>query len=750
VKTATDAGGYVRSFQYDNLDRVLKVVYPDGTSDSSVYSRLDVASETDRLGRTTRYAYNALRQLTQVTYPKSPGDPDRILKLNWCGCGALSSLADPKGQLTRWTHDLQGRMTGKFYPGTKGSVPDEAYAYEATTSRLHKAFSQNNPGPALETDYSYDADDRLHAINYDAGMVKSQSTPGVTFLYDTNYPRLIGMTDGVGTTQYSYYPPGSLGAGQVQDEDGPWDGDTLHYTYDALERRASRTVNGQGKAQQAYDALGRLASETNPLGKFTYGYLGTTAQVSSVKTLLPTNRPGLSNLFTYLDNQHDRRLQRLQQKVGNAQTVLATYAYAYDAVGNITSWSQQQKGQPLFKASYQYDGIDQLLQVSPAAASAGSHYLFDYDQVGNRTEANVDGNAVTETSNALNQLAQSSTGGAYQYDTGGNRTADSANHRQYAWDGAGRLLSVVEAEKSGNHSDFAYDGLGRLRTVKEYQNSIVKSEKRYVWCGLERCEERSASNAFTKRYYGQGELRGGTPLYYSRDHLGSVRELTDASGAVQAQYRYDPWGQMTKLVGSLDADLRYTGHYYHAPSGLHLAPFRAYEAQTGRWISRDRMGEYGGNNLYGYAFANPLRLADPLGFEGDNVFKDVKDKAWDEAKKLLFDDPRWDPVTKPIDSFKDTLKDKTTRKLDDDLRKISDKFCPQIRKTERDIKKDYENDPTRRQIRDLEHKIRDVEKEISKRINDRVWGDVPDATKWPQWLRDARNTAFPPGVYGNP
>jgi RHS repeat-associated protein len=612
ISQATDAGGYVRSYSYDNLDRVTKVSYPDGSADASAYNKMDLASETNRLGRKTQYAYNALRQLAQVTYPKNPGDPDRLLKLNWCACGALNSLTDPNGQTTRWTHDVQGRNTGKFYPGNASASPDESYVYEATTSRLHQVFKQRNPGPALETDYSYDIDDQMHSVTYDAGAVKLQPSP-VTFLYDSSYPRLIGLTDGLGTTQYSYYLPGALGAGQVKDEDGPWVNDTLHYTYDALGRQASRSISGKGTAQQSYDSLARLASETNPLGKFSYGYLGSTAQVSTINTVLPSKQPGLSNAYTYFDNAHDRRLQRLQHKAGNPQTLLASYDYSYDAEGRITSWSQQQSGQPLLKATYQYDGIGQLLQASPVGA-VGKTYAFDYDQAGNRVAVTVDGNAATETANKLNQLVQRSVGAAYQYDSGGNRISDSANHRQYVWDGANRLASIVDTNTPGNHSDFSYDGLGRLRIIQEYQNAALKSEKRYVWCGLQRCEERSASNAVTKRYYGQGEVRGSKALYYSRDHLGSVREVTDASGAVQAQYRYDhPWGQPTKLAGTLDSDFRYSDHYYHAASSLHLAPFRAYETATGRWLNRDPAGETGGANLYGYVLNDPVNLLDPSG-----------------------------------------------------------------------------------------------------------------------------------------
>ena len=68
------------------------------------------------------------------------------------------------------------------------------------------------------------------------------------------------------------------------------------------------------------------------------------------------------------------------------------------------------------------------------------------------------------------------------------------------------------------------------------------------------------------------------------------------------------------------SDFRYTGHYYHARSGLHLAPYRAYDAELGRWISRDPIAEDGGINLYGYVGNCPLSAIDPLGLDVTGTF----------------------------------------------------------------------------------------------------------------------------------
>jgi RHS repeat-associated protein len=92
------------------------------------------------------------------------------------------------------------------------------------------------------------------------------------------------------------------------------------------------------------------------------------------------------------------------------------------------------------------------------------------------------------------------------------------------------------------------------------------------------------------------------------------------------------WGEPELISGSFDLDYKYTSHYHHQKSGLHLAPFRAYDAKTARWISRDPIEEMGGVNLYGYVDRNPMNLNDPFGLESANpmgcpkAFEDAFDK----------------------------------------------------------------------------------------------------------------------------
>jgi len=106
-------------------------------------------------------------------------------------------------------------------------------------------------------------------------------------------------------------------------------------------------------------------------------------------------------------------------------------------------------------------------------------------------------------------------------------------------------------------------------------------------------------------------------LFYTRDHLGSIRELTDGTQAIRGRYDYDPFGRMTKVQGDRDGAFGFTGDFWHAQSGLNLTLFRAYDPNLGRWVSRDPIGEMGGNNLYDYVLNSPTYFKDKYGLANE-------------------------------------------------------------------------------------------------------------------------------------
>jgi RHS repeat-associated protein len=162
--------------------------------------------------------------------------------------------------------------------------------------------------------------------------------------------------------------------------------------------------------------------------------------------------------------------------------------------------------------------------------------------------------------------------------------------------------------------------MGRRVQIRELDPDTTKtlqvtSDKKYLWDGVEIAEERDTTGGIVlRRFYNQGFVDSdGTALFYTRDHLGSIRELTDGTQAIRARYDYDPWGRPTQLQGDRQAPFQYAGYFWHAASDLDLARYRAYDPNLGRWISRDPIQERAGLNLYGFVRNNPIGAVDRLG-----------------------------------------------------------------------------------------------------------------------------------------
>ena len=581
LASSTDPDGYTKTFAYDLLDRLTRTTYPDGSFDELVYKRLDLVGLKDRAGRLTLREFNAVGQLTKQTDPLN-----RSVMHQWCSCGDRKSLTDPMGRTTHWRHDVQGRVVEKEYAdGSK-----IAYVYENTTSRLHEMIDEK----LQVTRYNYYRDEHLRTVSY---ANTSVPTPSVSFAYDSDYLRLSTMQDSIGITHFQYYPitqSPDLGAGRLAIVNGPLSNTTITYTYDELGRQASRSINGS-ISSQAVDPAGRILGVTNALGSFAYEYDAPTPRV--LRAFAPS---GLQTKFRYQDNLHDRRLAQVTHSVGT--TAVSEFTYEHDVRANrITSWLQAVDS---LRLSYQfrYDSVDQLISAS-ALQGGGKAKVFAYTY-------GLDGNLLTEQTdetsrkffyNALNQLTATE-GGISEPQT------------KYEWDGDHRLMAV---ETAHSRTTFMYDGFGRRVGIRELVEGTEVAKKNFIWCGDEICEERTSSGEAVRRFFPQGVSVELGPnkgrYYYTKDHLGSIRELVDESGKVRAQYAYDPYGVRSRISGDLEADFGFAGYFFHQQSGLYLTLMRGYDRLNARWLSRDPIEEYHSPNLYQYCANNPVNRIDPLG-----------------------------------------------------------------------------------------------------------------------------------------
>ena len=626
VRTVTDSDGYTVITDYDDLDRPTQITYPDGTDQQFQFAQdfgqgamtiVDLARSKDRRGLWTTRHYNANRQMDSITDPLN-----RTTQFGWCRCGSLSSITDPKDQITTFNRDLEGRVYQKVFADST-SVN---YLYDGQTaantpgasSRLKSVTDAKNQ----RTNYSYFADDNIQQISYTntTGQPLSPLTPSVSFTYDSNYDRVKTMVDGTGTTTYNYSPivsPPALGAGQLASIDGPLSNDTITFGYDQLGRVTSRSINGANNVVTwFFDGLGRVSSNTNKLGAFNYSYVNVTDRVSSM-----TYPDGASTIYSYCPNAQDKRLQEIKNQT-SANALISQFDYSYDADGQILTWTKNYPGLSPAPQRFDlgYDNADQLTTAPLKNATTNAlikQYTYAYDFAANRTSELVGTATTISTPNSVNEIVSQSggTNRTLTYDANGSLINDGSK-RTFEWDGANRL-TAVNYTSTTNRSEFSYDGLSRLVKMVEKSGTKIKSTRKIVWCGMEKCEFRDASDAVTLFVYNQGQVSGSTPYFYTRDHLGSIREMrsTGKKGAVVARFDYDPYGRSTAVISSTLPDFNFTGLYRHAASNLDLAVYRAYDPDLGRWLSRDPAEEWASQNLYGYVNNDPTNAIDRNGLD---------------------------------------------------------------------------------------------------------------------------------------
>jgi RHS repeat-associated protein len=636
-KATNEADQSIVTFEYDSIDRKIRVSYPDETYEQFQYTdnvtglmTLDLTGSRDRGGRWTYRHYDGNRKMDWITDPLG-----RTTRFGWCICGSLNSITDPNRNVTTFNRDLEGRVYQKMFPDSttinylfEGQTAPNTVG---STSRLKSSTDALN----RKTNYSYFIDNQIAQINYtdSSGNPLNPPTPSVGYTYDSNYNRVGMMTDGTGLTTYSYHPVNSspdLGAGRLESIDGPLANDTITFSYDELGRAVSHSIDGALETA-TYDSLGRLTTIRNPLGQFERAYDGVTQRLQTV-----TSRSGPKTHYTYYGNEHDRRLQSLQNVTGGTVN-LSRFDYTYNAVGQITNWDKL-LGTVSSGLWFDYDEAQQLVSVCNASppSFASQRYDYGYDDSGNRmSDSNYDphpvpsggwlaGTFTTYTSNMLNQLDTRTmqrddgppVGSFLTYDLAGNLT-DDGERMTLEWDAANRLVAVNYTDTT-KRSEFTYDGLNRRVKIVEKIGATVTSTKKFVWIGSRIAQERDASDAITRRYFPEGEQQSGSgggirSYYYTHDHLGSIREVTNSAGEVLARYDYDPYGKRTVLPSKVQVDFGFSGHYHHTPSGLSLTLYRAYNPELGRWISRDPIGEKAGVNLYQDVQNDPINRVDPLG-----------------------------------------------------------------------------------------------------------------------------------------
>ncbi len=161
----------------------------------------------------------------------------------------------------------------------------------------------------------------------------------------------------------------------------------------------------------------------------------------------------------------------------------------------------------------------------------------------------------------------------------------------------------------GGFVNYVYDGL----------RNRVKNSRLYWFSGGQVLAETDLTGTLLREFVYFGSMRiarrdaSGSVSYFFADHLGSVRRMTDATGNVQQDLDYYPFGG--EVVTSSANTYKFTGK--ERDTNLDQSRYRTYAFSLARWTSIDPVrgspGQPQSHNAYAYVANGPTRYTDSCG-----------------------------------------------------------------------------------------------------------------------------------------
>jgi RHS repeat-associated protein len=276
---------------------------------------------------------------------------------------------------------------------------------------------------------------------------------------------------------------------------------------------------------------------------------------------------------------------------------------------------------------YAYDRASRLVEETRSRTGAGVifHAVYTYDAAGNRLTKTENGITTHYTYNNLNQLVSEISSNetiSYAYNLLGQLSTKASSVSgtvSYAYNELVKLSAVTAPD--GSVSTLSYDlngnlsgkGMNGLKTA----SYLVDPTRNHAEVLVEYDGSRTANIAYT---FGLDliSMKGVTGVsYHHGDGLGSVRALTNVTGAVTDTYLYEAFGKVIAQTGATPNPHLFTGERYDANTGFYYLRARMYDPSAGRFTSVDPFGglvhDPATIHKYLYTMNNPVNRTDPSG-----------------------------------------------------------------------------------------------------------------------------------------
>lgn len=634
VLTETDPLGVVTRYGYDGRGNVIRTTVDataDGSTGRNVVSdyaydadnrllsqRTDadsftladsyaydingnLALHTDSEGQSTRFTYDNANQLTGLS--NALGETTGF---TYTAKSELAHIRQANGEAIAFAHDAFGNLENL----TPADQPAHQFAY-TLRDEVAAYTPPDVEGGNSRTSYSYNNLGQMTGVARPDGKT-------ITYAYDSAL-RLRRVTQPRGDTVYHYHPVTS----QLVTVNAPG-GINLSYGYDH-ERLASVSWSGplNGTVNYGYDEHYRLTSlAVNGANAIGYQY----------------------DSNSFLIKAGDLTINRLPQSRAIDTTILGqvTDDYEYDGFGKLIRYFARAGNRTLYDVRYSYDDLDRIATQIETIGGATTHYVYRYDAVGRLVEVKANGASIASYGYDGNGNRISGPGGAvgrydaqdrmmqygsasYSYTANGELLTKTANGQttSYNYDVFSNLMSVTLP--GGKQIDYLIDSQDR-RIGKKVNGALVQG-----WLygdQLEPVAEVDGNGNIVSRFvYGSSEhvpdymIKGGVTYRIISDHLGSVHLVVNTqTGEIAQQMNYDAFGRVTQDTRPGFQPFGFAGGLYDTDTGLVRFGARDYDAETGRWTTKDPIGfEHSSTNLYLYTNNDSINLIDKNGLESTPV-----------------------------------------------------------------------------------------------------------------------------------
>jgi len=490
IMSETNQHGATYYFSYDDLGRISAVDLPSAFNDieaswstnsvNITQGNHTVVKYWDGMGRDLGYQEQG-DGLT-LYYRKTLDAEGRVIKeskgvtaasdeyvYSYNAAGRITQIRDPLNNITTYT-----------YAGTKATIKDALNKQtEITFSYLPGLISILKDPSGASTNYSYDAVGRLLSVVYNNERTQSYSydyldnvlsethpeTGQVTYTY--NSENLLSQKSFGGVpVSYEYNSSNQLKKISASDE-------TINYEYDS-KGRVNRIYSNKGWERNniVYNSFGSVTGEVQVISGLSSKTLQYEYDANNIlkKVIYPDGKSavytnnGLNMPETAAFNGQNL-VSQISYGVGKQPTAISVsgnateYNASYNSIGQLVTASLAKAGIYLYKATYTYDAVGDIMGISdtipnlnvnfsydelyriktatytPAGVGRVNNFEYNYDQYGNLTQVKENGNQVfIKSYNSKNQPSD------FTFDSRGNLISGSGY--QYQWDNLNRLSSL--------------------------------------------------------------------------------------------------------------------------------------------------------------------------------------------------------------------------------------------------------------------------------------------------------------------